>query len=214
MSIVAFTLSDEHAHVHRARTGTTFFRANPDELILVRNTTEALSVVHMWAEAHVSSTDTILCTEMEHHSNLVPWQEFAKRKGCTIEYVSVTENGELDMGDLHRKLVPGVKLVAVTQVSNSVGVVNPVREIADLARSIGAVTVVDGAQSAPHMHVDFHSLGCEFYAFSGHKMLGPMGMGGLLFRRKIREVLVHALLGGGMIDEVSLKFSSFAELPD
>lgn len=192
-----------------------FFGAEPNELILVRNTTEAINtIVYSWADQHVGASDTILSTEMEHHSNLVPWQQFAKRTGCRIEYIKLTSTGELDMADLHAKLVKGVKLIAVAHVSNTLGVINPIEEIVKLAHKVGAKVVVDGAQSAPHLPIHFDKLGCDFYAFSGHKMLGPMGIGGLLVKKELLAEMEPTFFGGGMIDEVSLEGTSFAELPD
>ncbi|HZZ98896.1 MAG TPA: SufS family cysteine desulfurase [Candidatus Saccharimonadia bacterium] len=192
-----------------------FFGAESDELILVRNTTEALNtIVYAWAADHIGAGDTILCTEMEHHSNLVPWQQFAKKVGCRIEFVGVKEDGTLGMEDLRKKLVLGVKLVAVAHVSNSVGVINPVSDIAELAKKVGAKLVVDGAQSAPHLPINFHTLGCDFYAFSGHKMLGPMGIGGLIVKRETMDKMKPALFGGGMIGEVSLDETTWADVPD
>lgn len=192
-----------------------FFGANSDELILTRNTTEGLNaLVYMWAEQHIHANDTILLTEMEHHSNLVPWQRFAQRIGCSLAFVRVTNGGELDMEDLKKKLTQGVKIIAVSHVSNALGVMNPIADIAKLAHAVGAKVVVDGAQSAPHMPVNFHTLRCDAFAFSGHKMLGPMGIGGLLVRKEMIDEMDPFLFGGGMIREVSFHETTFADLPD
>ena len=210
-------LGDESTRMFYAARNTIakFFSADTNELILMRKTTEAINaVVYMWAEDHVSVGDVILTTEMEHHSNLVPWQVFAKRKGCSIEYVRVTESGELDMADLKKKLRKGVKLVAMSHVSNTLGVMNPVAEISKLAHVVGTLVLVDGAQSAPHLPIDFHKLGCDFFAFSGHKMVGPMGIGGLLVRAEVFKHMHPFLYGGGMINEVSLDTTTFADVPD
>ena len=192
-----------------------FFGADSDELILTRNTTEGLNaLVYMWAEQHVRANDTILLTEMEHHSNLVPWQRFAQKKGCSLEFVRVTNDGELDMEDLKKKLTRGVKIIAVSHVSNALGVVNPISDIVKIAHAVGAKVVVDGAQSAPHMPIHFHTLGCDAFAFSGHKMLGPMGIGGLVVRKEMMNEMDPFLFGGGMIREVSFDETTFADLPD
>jgi len=211
------TLGDESTRMfYEARAAVAkFFGADTNELMLMRNTTEAINaVVYVWAEDHISTGDTIIATEMEHHSNLVPWQVFAKRKGCSIEYVRVTEFGELDMADLKKKIHKGVKLVAVSHVSNTLGVINHVAEVAKLAHAVGALVLVDGAQSAPHLPIDFHKLGCDFFAFSGHKMVGPMGIGGLLIRAEVFKQIHPFLYGGGMINEVNLDTTTFADVPD
>jgi len=193
-----------------------FFGAEEDELILVRNTTEALNTIaYTWGEMNIGEGDVIVSTVMEHHSNLVPWQQLAKRKGAILKLISVTTDGLLQLDDLQKFIQEGkVKLIAVTHVSNAIGTKNPIEQIIDLAHEHGAVVVIDGAQSAPHLAIDFHTLNCDFYGFSGHKMLGPMGIGGLLVKRDILEKLPPFFFGGGMINEVHEQETSFADLPD
>ncbi|MBI5151581.1 MAG: SufS family cysteine desulfurase [Candidatus Pacebacteria bacterium] len=192
-----------------------FFGADSDELILTRNTTEGLNaVVYSWVESHIRKEDTILLTEMEHHSNIVPWQRFAKRTGCSLEYIRVSPDGELDLQDLKKKCTKHIKLIAVAHVSNTLGVINPITDIVELAHTVGAKVVVDGAQSAPHMPINFHTLECDAFAFSGHKMLGPMGIGGLVVRKEMMNEMDPFLFGGGMIREVTYEETTFADLPD
>ncbi|KKS30506.1 MAG: Cysteine desulfurase [Candidatus Amesbacteria bacterium GW2011_GWA2_42_12] len=193
-----------------------FFGADDNELILVRNTTEGLNALcYMWGEKHISEGDMIVSTEMEHHSNFVPWQQLAKRKHATFTAVHVHEHGELDLHHLEELLkTKKVKLIAVVHVSNAIGTINPIERIVELSHQYGAKVIVDGAQSASHMPVNFHKLEYDAYAFSGHKMLGPMGIGGLLVRAKIIDELQPYVFGGGMIDTVSVEETTFAELPD
>jgi cysteine desulfurase/selenocysteine lyase len=150
---------------------------------------------------------------LEHHSNLVPWQMVAARTGARLRFLDVDEEGRLDLSRLDDLLTERTRVVSLAHVSNALGTVNPVREIAGRAHAVGAVMVVDGAQSAPHLPVDVHALGCDFFAFSGHKMCGPTGIGGLWGRRDLLEA-AHPLLGGGdMIDRVELESSTWAALP-
>ena len=188
--------------------------ASADEVIFVRGTTEAINLVAWtWGAAHVAEGDEILLTKMEHHSNLVPWQILAGRAGATVRYVDVRADGSLVMEDYDRLLSDRTCLVAVTHVSNTLGVVNPVAEIARKARDAGAVCVVDGAQAVPHMQVDVQALGCDFYAFSGHKMLGPTGIGALWGRRELLEHMPPWQGGGEMISEVRLDGFTAAAVP-
>lgn len=193
-----------------------FFGADEHELILVRNTTEGINAfAYMWGERHISDGDIVVSTEMEHHTNFVPWQQLAKQKHVTFTAVRVNEHGKLDLNHLEELLkTKKVKLVAVVHVSNAIGTINPIEQIVEVAHKYGAKIIVDGAQSASHMPVDFHALGCDAYAFSGHKMLGPMGIGGLLVRAELFNELQPYIFGGGMIDTVSVEETTFAELPD
>ena len=213
------TLGDEATRMYQeAREKVAGFIGAEDsnELVFVRNTTEAINLVaYAWRGEKVKAGEVILTTEMEHHSNIVPWQELARRVGARVEYVRVDgETGELDLDDLEKKLKLKPKLVAVAQVSNFLGTINPVEQIVAMARKQGAKVLVDGAQAVPQMRVNVRKLGCDFYAFSGHKMYGPMGIGGLWARREILEEMGPFLTGGGMISEVDKEGTVFGELPD
>ena len=187
---------------------------SPDEVVFVRGTTEALNLVAWtWGAAHVAEGDEILLTKMEHHSNLVPWQILAGRAGATVRYVDVNPDGTLVMEDYDRLLSRRTRLVGVTHVSNTLGVINPVAEIARKAHEAGAVCIVDGAQAAPHLPVDVREIGCDFYAFSGHKMLGPTGIGALWGRRELLEHMPPWQGGGEMISEVHLEGFVPARVP-
>ncbi|HAU98691.1 MAG: Cysteine desulfurase [Microgenomates group bacterium GW2011_GWF2_45_18] len=214
-------LGDESTHIfHESRQRIAqFFGATENQLILTRNTTEALNLIAWgWALDHLSEKDVVITTEMEHHSNFVPWQEVCKRTGAKFEVVSVTQEGLLDLQDLslklHRKDGLRVKLVAVVHVSNAIGTRNPVELIAKMAHEVGAMVVIDGAQSAPHLPISFPSLGADVFAFSGHKMLGPMGIGGMIVSQHMLEQMNPVLFGGGMIDEVTTDLTTYADLPD
>jgi cysteine desulfurase / selenocysteine lyase len=184
------------------------------EVVFVRNATEAINLVaYSWGRANIGPGDRLLATEMEHHANLVPWQQLAAERGATIEYVRLTDDGRLDLDDLRAKLAREPKLVAFGQVSNSLGTINPVAEIAALARDAGAVTVLDAAQSVPHMPVDVASLGVDFLALSGHKMLGPSGIGGLWGRRELLDAMPPFMTGGSMITRVTLEGTEWNEVP-
>ncbi|MFZ5376568.1 MAG: aminotransferase class V-fold PLP-dependent enzyme [Patescibacteria group bacterium] len=176
-----------------------FFGAKPEELIITRNSTEALNgIAYGWAERSLQPGDIILTTLMEHHANVLPWQEVARRHQAKVEFINVTPEGELDLADFQKKInQPRVRLVAVAHVSNTLGTINPVVEMVKSAKKASKKllsagqrpirVVVDGAQSAPHLPVNFHELGADFYVFSGHKMLGPMGVGGILVRQELLE---------------------------
>lgn len=185
------------------------------ELVFVRGTTEAINVVAgAWGGASVGEGDEILLTKMEHHSNLVPWQLLAERTGARLRFVDVQPDGAgLVMEDYDRLLSERTRLVAVTHVSNTMGAVNPVAEIADRAHDAGALCLVDGAQAVPHMPVDVEEIGCDFYAFSGHKMCGPTGIGGLWARGDLLEKMPPWQGGGEMINRVELESSTWADVP-
>lgn len=192
-----------------------FFAARPEELIVVRNTTEAINqVVYSWAEQHLQSGQVILATEMEHHSNLVPWQVFAKRKGLSMVYVPVLEDGRLDLEVFSRLIKEhDVAVMAISHVSNTLGTLNPAEQMAEDLKRVrpDAKVVIDGAQAAPHLPLHFDRSPFDFYAVSAHKMLGPMGIGGLLVKKELLAELTPFLFGGGMIDQVSLEETSYAE---
>ena len=184
------------------------------EIVFVRGTTEAINLVAgSLGKARIGSGDEILLTKMEHHSNIVPWQLLAERTGATLRFVDVSPEGRLVLDDYGRMLSERTRLVGVTHVSNSLGVINPVREIAALAHEAGALCLVDGAQAAPHLALDMGPLGCDFYAFSGHKMCGPTGIGVLWGRRAILEEMPPYQGGGEMIASVTLDGSTWAAVP-
>ena len=164
--------------------------ASPDEIVFTRGTTEGINLVaQAWGGRFLSRGDVILLTEMEHHSNLVPWQLLAERIGARLRFVPVRDDGTLALEQLEQLLTPEVKLFAFTHVSNSLGTINPVAELCQKARNVGAVTVVDAAQSAGHLPLDVQELGCDFLAFSGHKMCGPTASGALYGRAEILNAM-------------------------
>lgn len=185
-----------------------------EEIIFTRGTTESINLVaRSWGDACVGPGDEIVLSEMEHHSNLVPWQQLAQRRGCSLKFIPVTDDGQLDLNRYAELLSSRTKLVAVTAVSNVLGTVNPVAQIVRLAHDCGALALVDGAQSAPHQPTDVQRLGCDFFAFSGHKMLGPSGAGALFGRREILEAMPPFLGGGSMIRRVRLDGFEPADVP-
>jgi len=183
------------------------------EIVFVRNTTEAINLVaRSWGDANLREGDRILLSIMEHHSNLVPWQMLAQRTGAKLEFLPIDGEGRLALDNLDAQL-EGVRLVAITQQSNVLGTINPVAEIAQRAHAVGALVLVDGAQSVPHMPVDVQALDIDFLAFSGHKMCGPTGIGVLWGRRAILEQMPPFLGGGSMIKVVGLHESTYADVP-
>ncbi|MBV9773732.1 MAG: cysteine desulfurase [Gemmatimonadetes bacterium] len=198
----------------RLRVASLFGIADPAELVWTRGTTEALNLVAWtWGQANLRAGDEVLLSVMEHHSNLVPWQLLAQRTGARLRFLDIDDQGRLDLSALDELLTERTRLVSLAHVSNALGTVNPVRQIAERAHAVGAVMLVDGAQSAPHLPVDIPALGCDFYAFSGHKMCGPTGIGGLWGRRTLLEAMPPFLGGGDMIDVVELEGSTWAALP-
>jgi cysteine desulfurase/selenocysteine lyase len=188
--------------------------ASTKEIVYTRGTTEAINLVaYSWGRKHINKGDLIVLTIIEHHSNIVPWQILAAEKGATIEYVDIDERGELRMDQFHKLLERSPKLVAFGQVSNALGTINPVGEMVAAARAAGATVLVDGAQGAPHQGVDVRALGCDFYAFSGHKMLGPTGAGILYGRRELLEAMDPFMSGGDMIKTVRVEGTTYHELP-
>jgi len=212
------TLSEEATVAYEdAREKVAAFINVPDRrgVVFTRNTTEAINLVaSSWGRAHVGVGDRIVITEMEHHSNLVPWQQLAREKGAHLEFISLTEDGQLDLRSFDRLLEASVKLVAFTHVSNVLGTVNPAREIASRARAAGACVLIDGAQSAPHMPVDVGALDCDFFAFSGHKMCAPTGIGVLYGRPELLAAMSPQVTGGGMIQRVEHGEASWADVPE
>jgi cysteine desulfurase/selenocysteine lyase len=188
--------------------------ANPRECIFVRNTTEAINLVaSSWGRANLNPGDRILLSVMEHHSNIVPWQMIAEERGVTIDYIPLTGDQTLDMEAFETLLKNEPKLVAVAHVSNALGTINDIQTIAQKAHAAGALLLVDAAQSVPHMPVDVQALDVDFMAFSGHKMLGPMGSGILYGKRKLLEAMPPYMGGGSMIRKVTLEKTTYADLP-
>ena len=191
-----------------------FLGARADELVLCSGTTFALNLVaYSWALPRLEAGDIILISRMEHHANIVPWQLVAERTGARIRVAEILADGSLDLDALYRAMTPEVKLLAVTHVSNVLGTVNPVREICREARRRGIVTVVDGSQAAPHLKLDLATIGCDFYAVTGHKMCGPTGTGALWARREHLAAMPPFLGGGEMIKEVSFEGTVFNDPP-
>ena len=184
------------------------------EVVFTQGTTASLNLIaRSWGDANVSAGDEILLTEMEHHSNIVPWQQLAQRTGCTVRYLPITDDGLLALDRLDEFLTERTKLVSVVAVSNVLGTINPVETIIRRAHERGATVVVDAAQSVPHMATDVQALNADFVAFSGHKMLGPSGVGVLYGRESVLESIPPFLGGGSMIDRVTLDGFTAAELP-
>jgi cysteine desulfurase/selenocysteine lyase len=183
------------------------------EVIFTKNVTEGLNLVaYSWGRANLQAGDVVVLTEMEHHANLVPWLQLKAERGIQLRYLPLTDDGLLDLADLER-LVDGAKLVGVTCMSNVLGTINPVRRIADAAHAAGALVVADGAQQAPHLVTDVAALGCDFFGFTGHKMLGPTGIGCLWAREELLEDMPIFLGGGEMIRDVRLDGFTPNELP-
>lgn len=185
-----------------------------EEIIFTRNTTESLNLIaYSYGNDNISEGDEIVITVMEHHSNILPWQKIAREKGAKLIYMEPTEDGTITEQEYKSKITDKAKIVSIGHVSNVMGVTNPVKEIADFAHSKGAIVVVDGAQSTPHMSVDVKALGADFFAFSGHKLLGPMGIGVLYGRYELLEKMSPFLTGGEMIEYVTRTDATWAEIP-
>jgi cysteine desulfurase/selenocysteine lyase len=188
--------------------------ASTKEIVYTRGTTEAINLVaYSWGRKYIKADDLIVLTILDHHSNIVPWQILAAANGAHIEFVDVDDRGELRQDQYRQLLERSPKLVAFSQVSNAIGTINPAREMVAAAKAAGATVLVDGAQGAPHQGVDVRELGCDFYAFSGHKMLGPTGAGILYGRRELLESMDPFQSGGDMIKAVRLEGATFNDLP-
>ena len=186
----------------------------PEGVVFTRGTTESINLVAgSYGRAYVGGGDTVVVTAMDHHSNLVPWQILCQEKGATLRMVEITEDGRIDLSDFGTALERRPKLVAFPYVSNALGTVNPVAQLAKLAHAVGAVVVVDGAQSTPHLRVDVQALDCDFYALSGHKMLGPMGSGALVAKPELLEAMPPYHGGGEMISRVFDDHSTYNKIP-
>ncbi len=198
----------------RARTARFLGAADPREIVFVRNTTEAINLVaYSHGRRHVGAGDEILIPHLEHHSNIVPWQMLCEEKGAHLRVAPIDDRGELLMDEFERLLSPRTKLVAVSHVSNVLGTVLPVEEIVRLAHARNVPVLVDGAQAVPHQRVDVARLGCDFYAFSGHKLFGPSGAGVLWGRADLLDAMPPFLGGGSMIRDVTFEKTTYAEIP-
>lgn len=185
-----------------------------EEIIFTRNTTESLNLVaYSYGRSQIHAGDEVLVSITEHHSDLLPWQAVCRETGAALRYIECEPDGSIDLDKVEKLITDKTKLVAVTQVSNVLGRVNPIREIADMTHRVGAVLVCDGAQSTPHMRVDVQALDADFFAFSGHKLYGPMGIGVLYGRRALLEKMPPFLTGGEMIESVTREGAVYAELP-
>ncbi|MDO8184144.1 SufS family cysteine desulfurase [Conexibacter sp. JD483] len=191
-----------------------FVGGGPAQTIFTKNVTEAINLVaYSWGRANVGAGDTIVLTPMEHHANIVPWQQLARAVGARLEYVTMSDDGRLDLDSLDALLALEPKLVAVAHVSNVLGTLNPVAEIVRRAHAAGAVVLVDGAQAVPHLPLDLAALDADFYGFTGHKVYGPTGVGVLHGRRELLEAMEPFLTGGDMIGQVDFHSSTWKELP-
>ena len=183
-------------------------------IVFTRNTTEAINLVaNSWGRANLKPGDEVLLTQMEHHSNLIPWQLITREKQAKLKFIPLTPDGRLDLDQLPNLLTERTKVVSLAHVSNVLGTINPVAEIVRRAHEVGAIVVVDGAQSVPHITVDVQELDCDFLAFSGHKMLGPTGIGVLCGKVKLLDAMPPYMGGGEMINEVQLEYATYRELP-
>ena len=221
----------DHANVHRgvhalsqrateafegARTKLQRFinAASTREIIFTRGTTEAINLVaQSWGRANLGAGDEIAITHMEHHANIVPWQMLCEQTGATLKVIAMTPSGEIDLGSAAATIGPNTRLLAFGHVSNALGTINPVAELVELAKSVGALVLLDGAQGVPHMRVDVQALGCDFYAFSGHKMFAPTGIGVLWGREELLRAMPPWQGGGDMILAVSFDKTTYNELP-
>jgi cysteine desulfurase/selenocysteine lyase len=198
----------------RAKVARFIGAASPDEVVFTRGTTEAINLVaEAWGGAFLKPGDCILLTEMEHHSNLVPWQLAAKRTGARLRFIPVTPDGLLELEAIDSLLTPEVKLLSLTHISNFLGTINPVKELCAKARSVGAISMVDAAQSAGHMPLDVEEIGCDFLAFSGHKMCAPTGIGVLYGRSEVLDATPPWQGGGEMILSVRYESSTYKGAP-
>jgi len=198
----------------RQRVGNLINAENSECIIWTRNATESINLVaNTWAQENIKAGDEILVTAMEHHSNLVPWQKVAQDKGATLRIIPLDKNHTLDLSEIDSLINQRTKLVSMVHKSNSIGTVNPVKELAVKARAVGAAVLVDGAQSVPHMPVDVADIDCDFFVFSGHKMLGPMGIGVLYVKHDVLQRMQPFMRGGDMVLEVTYEDASWNDLP-
>ena len=187
---------------------------SPETIVWVRNTTEAINLVsYTWAQTHLSAGQDIVLTEMEHHSNLVPWQHLAKTRNLNLKFIPVKDDGLLDLEVAKTLIGPNTGLLGLIHMSNVLGTINPIKELSQLAQSVGAAVLVDAAQSVPHIALDVQDLDCDFLAFSGHKMLGPTGIGVLYVKPTILDQMDPFLRGGEMVRDVSFETATWNDIP-
>ena len=191
-----------------------FIGANEDEIIFTKGTTDSINILAQSLKKTLKEGDEIVISEMEHHSNIIPWQQVAKEVGARLKYIPITDKFELDMDKAKKLINKKTKIVSVVHMSNTLGTINPIKELTELAHKFGAVIIIDGAQSVPHMPIDVRGLDCDFLAFSGHKMVGPTGIGVLYGKRARLEKLDPSVFGGGMIKEVTKEAATWADLPE
>ena len=222
--------TDSNANVHRAiydigskatekfensrKNISDFINATSEkEIIFTSGTTESINLLAHTLDNSLGPGDNILVSEMEHHANLVPWQMASERTGASLKFIPINSRGELDLSDPEKYFTRSTKIIALTHVSNVLGTINPINDIARIAKEIGALFIVDGAQGIPHQSIDVQDLGCDFYAFSGHKMLGPTGIGSLWGKMELLEEMDPFMGGGEMIENVSMLSSTWNEVP-
>ena len=193
----------------------TFINSQTSQSIIwTRNASESLNIIsYSWGNKNIGEGDEILLSPMEHHSNLIPWQELARMKGAKIKFLSLNIDGTLDLSNIDELITQKTKLVSIVHVSNALGTINPVKELCEKAHQVGALFVLDGAQSVPHMSVDVQDIGCDFFVFSGHKMMGPTGIGVLYGKMEILEEMDPVFTGGEMVLEVTYEKASWADVP-
>ncbi len=210
---LAVRATDQYEAV-RAKASAHIGAPNPRNIVFTRNSTESINLVaRAWGDANIGEGDEIVLSLMEHHSNIVPWQLLTRRKGALLRYAGITDDGYLDLYSLRSAVTPRTKLVSIVHMSNVLGTINPIADIAEIAHAAGALLLVDGAQSAPHLPVDVTALGADFFAFSSHKMLGPTGVGVLWAREGLLESMDPFLGGGEMISLVHQDESTWADIP-
>ena len=200
-----YTLSEESTLAYetaRVKVANFINAGSEEQIIFTRNTTESLNLIaYAWGRDHIKEGDEILITPMEHHSNMIPWMLLCKEIGCNLKYIPINEDGTLDLSNLDELISTNTKIVSLTHMSNVLGTINPIKKIIEKANKAGALSVIDGAQGAPHLPVDVIDLDVDLYAFSAHKMLGPTGVGVLYGKEKILSAMSPFLGGGEMIDE-------------
>lgn len=204
----------DHYEEARQKVGKFLNAQSPETIVWVRNTTEAINLVsYTWAQTHLSAGQDIVLTEMEHHSNLVPWQHLAKTRNLNLKFIPVKDDGLLDIEVAKTLIGPNTGLLGLIHMSNVLGTINPIKELSQLAQSVGAAVLVDAAQSVPHIALDVQDLDCDFLAFSGHKMLGPTGIGVLYVKPTILDQMDPFLRGGEMVRDVSFETATWNDIP-